>query len=457
MNTILKIPRSLYEQAKADLLRPHQFAFERVGFFSTRCSKATGTTLVHCIAYTSVDDTHYIDDQTVGARIGSNAITQAMARSVNHSVGQVHVHYHGGYGLPHPSSTDLHELPPLSGSFRNAKRSEGHGWMILGESDAYVSLLLPNRTESADGIPVSIVGFPTAINRRSNPGFLDKALSRLSAKFKKRTSKDARYSRQGFLGANSASVIEESLIGLVGLGGGGSHIVQQLAHLGFKQFVLCDNDVISESNLNRLVGGTSADVRAKRLKTVIAERNVRKLHRDANIISKAARWEESVEELLNCDLIVGCVDTYSARRDLEAFCRRNLIPYLDIGMDVHEEAEGRFEINGQVILSMPGKPCMHCMGFLNETVLGQEAAKYGAAGGQPQVVWPNGLLGSAAVGIVVDLLTDWSKTLRGPVFLAFKGSTFSLSTDNRISALRNITCQHFPLDKAGDAIFRPLR
>jgi hypothetical protein len=125
-------------------------------------------------------------------------------------------------------------------------------------------------------------------------------------------------------------------------------------------------------------------------------------------------------------------------------------------MDVHESSKGRFEIDGQVILSMPGYPCLHCMGFLNETVLAQEAAKYGAAGDKPQVVWANGVLCSAAVGVAVDLLTDWSGILRQPVYLAFKGSELSLTPDNRLPALRGITCRHYPVAKAGDALLKCL-
>jgi hypothetical protein len=48
------------------------------------------------------------------------------------------------------------------------------------------------------------------------------------------------------------------------------------------------------------------------------------------------------------------------------------------------------------------------MGFLTDELLTQEAARYGDAGGRPQVIWSNGVLCSAAVGIIVDLLTGWS-------------------------------------------------
>ena len=375
---------------------------------------------------------------------------------MNDSVGQIHVHYHGDSGLPHPSHTDSDELPPLSGSFRNANSAEAHGWMILGQTDAYVSLLPPGQAKAVAELPVSIVGFPTVVNRRARPSTFPKMVSAIIAWLKRPRPQSTRYARQSFLGANSDFIIGGTVVGVVGLGGGGSHVVQQLAHLGFRNFVLCDHDVISESNLNRLVGGSCADARAKRLKALIAERNIRKLHKRCNIISPGSKWEDMAEDLLGCDLIIGCVDTFSGRRDLEAFCRRHLIPYLDVGMDVHDLPNGRFEIHGQVILSMPGKPCMHCMGFLNEAVLGQEAAKYGAGGDRPQVVWSNGVLCSAAVGVAVDLLTDWSGTLRQPVYLAFKGSDLSLAPDNRLPALRGVKCRHYPAAKAGDAVVKRL-
>ena len=81
----------------------------------------------------------------------------------------------------------------------------------------------------------------------------------------------------------------QTTIGVVGLGGGGSHVIQQLTHLGFKNFVLCDPDRISKTNLNRLVGGTLVDVRVKRLKVDISERIIRRLHKDANIIKHAEK------------------------------------------------------------------------------------------------------------------------------------------------------------------------
>src|SRR5450631_1269080 len=60
--------------------------------------------------------------------------------------------------------------------------------------------------------------------------------------------------RQSFLGANSEQRLAEMTAGLVGLGGGNSHVAQQLAHAGVGHFALADADHISLTNLNRLIG-----------------------------------------------------------------------------------------------------------------------------------------------------------------------------------------------------------
>ena len=65
--------------------------------------------------------------------------------------------------------------------------------------------------------------------------------------------------RQSFLGSDSDATLWRLRVAIVGLGGGGSHIAQQLAHVGVGKFVLIDPDVVEDSNLNRLVGAGARD------------------------------------------------------------------------------------------------------------------------------------------------------------------------------------------------------
>lgn len=95
------------------------------------------------------------------------------------------------------------------------------------------------------------------------------------------------------------------------------------------------------------------------------------------------------------------------------------------------------------MLSMPGYGCMHCMGFLSEKVLKDEAAGYGFVGVQPQVVWANGVLASTAVGIAVDLLTDWTRDTRGPRYLDYNGNDGTVRVHPLLRHAPT-TCVHYP-------------
>ena len=68
------------------------------------------------------------------------------------------------------------------------------------------------------------------------------------------------YIRQSFLGSDAANTFANCVVAIVGLGGGGSHIAQQLAHIGFLNIQLYDGDAAELSNLNRLIGASLDDV-----------------------------------------------------------------------------------------------------------------------------------------------------------------------------------------------------
>ena len=265
-----------------------------------------------------------------------------------------------------------------------------------------------------------------------------------------------RFSRQSFLGQNSQSAIETATIGLVGLGGGGSHVVQQLAHVGFLDYIVYDGDAADESNLNRLVTATEVDAEKAVPKIDLVRCKILSIRSDAQVEAFPCRWQERPEALRRCDIVFGCVDGFSERRELEVACRRYLIPLVDIGMDVHLADDEAPRMGGQVILSMPGSPCMTCLGFLNEASLAREAARYGDAGPHPQVVWPNGVLASTAVGIAVDLLTDWTRSLRGPVYLLYNGNDGTVTKHPRLIYYPGGECPHFPASQAGDPVFKRL-
>lgn len=262
-----------------------------------------------------------------------------------------------------------------------------------------------------------------------------------------------RYERQSFLGPHSEEFIAQCTVGVAGLGGGGSPIVQQLAHIGFQRYVLYDDDAVEDTNLNRLIGATSVDALAETPKLHIAKAMIYGLQASAAVRGFACKWQENPEPLRECQIVFGCVDTYLGRHELEVACRRYLMHYIDIGMDVHGDDPP--VIGGQIILSSPGGPCMRCMRFLTDEKLAREAARYGDVGGHPQVVWPNGVLASTAVSLAVDLVTDWTRRRRSFAYLSYDGNEGTL-TESKTLLNMAATCPHFAEDHVGDPVLAPL-
>lgn len=255
--------------------------------------------------------------------------------------------------------------------------------------------------------------------------------------------------RQSFLGADSEQRLAELTVGIVGLGGGGSHVAQQLAHVGVGGFVLVDDDRIDDTNLNRLVGATLLDVRRRTPKVDIAARVIRAVNPKARIERHPHLWQEVMGALQACDVIFGNIDNVRGKDELEAFSRCLLMPYIDQGMDVHS-LNGRYLVAGQVVLSLPGAPCLRCLGIVTDDALDEEGRNYGAAGGKPQVVWPNAVLASSAVGLFMQLVTPWHDAAPNGECLEYDGNAHTVIRSDRMKYLCGQECVHRDPSDLGD-------
>lgn len=247
--------------------------------------------------------------------------------------------------------------------------------------------------------------------------------------------------RQRFLGERSEDVLSTLEVAVIGTSGGGSHIGQQLAHVGYGTVHVIDHDFAEEHHRHRLIGISRAAVKHGWFKVQILRRLMSRVNPEGRVITHAKRWQDVHEVLRGCDLVFTCIDGYLAREEIERYLRRYLVPMIDIGMDVVKSSSG-YQIRGQIILSMPGSHCMRCLGFLRDDLLKDEAAKYGDAGEFPQVVWSNGVLASTAVGIATSLFLPWQNHGKPCPYLIYDGNASTVTPSSRLLHVSE-TCQHF--------------
>lgn len=154
-------------------------------------------------------------------------------------------------------------------------------------------------------------------------------------------------------------------VAVIGSGGTGSQVIQNLAYLGCRDMVLVDSDEVDETNLNRLVTATPADMGTS--KTILGRRLVRSLTPNACVraMNTPLQSHEALDTLKGVDCIFGCVDNDGARLILNELALAYGIPYFDLAVGI-EAADGIVSIaGGRVAIVLPSGPCLKCMGEID--------------------------------------------------------------------------------------------
>lgn len=137
----------------------------------------------------------------------------------------------------------------------------------------------------------------------------------------------------------------KSRVCVIGCGGLGGHIIEQLSRLGVGNITAVDGDVFDETNLNRQQFST-VDVIGKS-KAETAKERIAKVNPDVNMnaIVGLLTEENSLEILSDHQVIVDAVDNISTRLLLQKKCEELGIPL------VHGAIAGWY---GQVTTIFPG-------------------------------------------------------------------------------------------------------
>jgi molybdopterin-synthase adenylyltransferase len=177
-------------------------------------------------------------------------------------------------------------------------------------------------------------------------------------------------------GIKGQELISGLTIGIIGLGGTGSSIAEQLAREGVTKFILVDHDKFEKSNKTRIYG--SYEDTKNIFKVEIAKKNIAKIQPNAKIITLAKNVisQEILSKLRDCDIIFSCVDTHSSRSVINEIAYQLYIPVIDIGVGLNvgnEKIQGGFV---RASLIGPTLPCLYCMGIINsERILSESLDK----------------------------------------------------------------------------------
>ncbi len=176
------------------------------------------------------------------------------------------------------------------------------------------------------------------------------------------------------LGQNVQAQLERLDIGIVGLGGTGSAVAEQLARMGVKKLRLVDNDRVEKSNLSRLYGSTIQDVRRKKYKVDVIGSHVDKISPHLKIIkvSETVMKGDVLRSLASCDIIFSCLDRHGPRAVLNELSYQCFIPIIDVGVGLQKDESGVVGGTARATIIGPGLPCLICQDIVRPEVITAE-------------------------------------------------------------------------------------
>ena len=176
------------------------------------------------------------------------------------------------------------------------------------------------------------------------------------------------------LGHAKATRLKHAVVGIVGCSGTGSPAVHVLARAGVGRFVLVDPDCFTKSNHERFHGSTWRDLDKKELKVNLLRRFILDINPNAEIIPLRGNILDDgvLDELLRCDLVLGCTDTQHSRAALSDFASHYLLPSLDVAVLMRAKAGRLNEQVGEFARYSPDEPCAWCLGRIDQKVLSFE-------------------------------------------------------------------------------------
>lgn len=261
------------------------------------------------------------------------------------------------------------------------------------------------------------------------------------------------------LGESGQEQIGRKSVALIGLGGIGSHVAQQLACLGVRDFVLVDFDIIQTENLNRIVGAYPGDIGKSKVET--AARMIKSIagNEKSRVVpfEKNLRHEDVLNHIKSCDVIFGCVDNDGARLILNELALAYMIPYFDSAFGIHIENSVIDEAGGRVILVLPDDPCLLCCKDIDiseasyflashEEQIFREERGYvsGAHVPSPSIISLDGIIASIAVTEFIALITGIREAIQYSSYDLLKQQL------NKRIVKKNANCIHCNLAGSGD-------
>ena len=257
-----------------------------------------------------------------------------------------------------------------------------------------------------------------------------------SSKLSSLVADSAKYDRNArFFGQSGQDALAAANVAVVGVGGLGTHVVQQLALLGVERLVLIDSEEVDETNGNRYVGLRHDDPVPGMPKVELGRRLAKEVNREVAVvpIAECLRSQPAFDAIIDADYVFGCLDNDGSRLILNELSLAYGKPYFDMASDI---VDGGTRYGGRVCVVGADAGCLACydeldlqaaqIDLMNDKerkdyadIYGIQLSDLGRVG--PSVVSINGVV--ASLGVTEFMLTATGVPRRPRHVLKFRGES----------------------------------
>lgn len=376
----LTLPEPLYQRLHAHLF-PGDDDEHGAVILAGVARAARGTRLLARELHPAQDGIDYVPGQRGYRMLRADFIGARILAARDERLAYLAVHNHGGTTQVEFSGDDLRSHERGYPALLDIAGGMPVGALVFADEAVAGDIWLPGG-ERVDLSTASVVG---------------RRVHRLTASPKAAGAASwLKYDRQTkLLGEMGNQLLRGLSVGVIGLGGVGSLLVEYLARLGVGRLIVADPDRIDVTNLPRLTGATHWDARflltaqgrpewlrrlGKRFATTKV-RLARRLAKRANpeVVFEGLRGDvtmpEVAERFVGCDYLFLAADTMQARLVFNAIVHQYLVPGVQMGSKaLPDSVTGELTQVFSVVRPInPASGCLWCSGLISSSKLQEES------------------------------------------------------------------------------------
>lgn len=278
-------------------------------------------------------------------RIANRSFLRAMKRADQTKQVFIFIHSHPEEFESHSQQDDAEETKLFKTAYIRIKTPGVHGSLVLSATDKPICRIW---FEDGTTVPVELI---RVIGNRF----------RFYTDFTQVDPLPVFFDRQiRAFGDDIQKILQILHIGVVGVGGTGSAVTEQLIRLGVGSITAIDGETFEKTNVNRVYGSSVKDNGKEKVQ--IVNDHSTDIGVGTTIITKnrPITFLSSAENLKNCDIIFGCTDDHWGRSILTKFAVYYQIPIFDMGVKIDSENGTIKNIQGRVTTLLGGYACLFC-------------------------------------------------------------------------------------------------